>query len=111
MSSYKVVAIDFDHTIHDTAHPKEGRRMGEPLPGVAEALSKFKEYGYRIVIHTVWSGEERHKAIGDWFAFYNLPYDEITNIKPKADAYIDDKAIRFEGDWSKVLAHESLLHK
>ena len=110
MSNYKVVAIDFDHTIHDTANPKDGRRMGAPLPGVAEALGTFKERGYKIVIHTVWSGDERNKAIEDWFAFYNLPYDEITNIKPKADAYIDDKAIRFQGDWLEILKHESLFH-
>ncbi len=32
--------------------------------------------------------------------YYKLPFNEITNIKPQADHYIDDKAIKFENWFS-----------
>jgi predicted phosphatase len=34
--------------------------------------------------------------------YYEMPYHEITNVKPTASYYIDDKAIHFD-NWTKVL--------
>lgn len=105
MSKYKVLAIDFDHTIHDTANPVPGKKMGAPIVDAKEALQHFRAQGYQIVIHTAWriGDDGRLKVIKDWLDFYGIPYDDITNIKPKADAYIDDKAIRFEGNWEEII--------
>jgi histidinol phosphatase-like enzyme len=92
----KVLGIDFDGVIHDYKHPIKGRRMGAPIEGTKEALERLKRQGYKIIIHTVWGDEKGQKTIADFMKYYELPYDEITNIKPQADWYIDDKAIHFE---------------
>ena len=84
-----VLAIDFDGTIHDINNPVAGHRMGPPMPGALEKLSSFRQKGYKIIIHK-------------WMEFYDIPYDEITNIKPVADYYIDDKAIKFTS-WSDII--------
>lgn len=89
----KVLAIDFDGVIHDFKNPLKGRRMGAPLPGAKEALIAYKQRGDTIIIHSVWG--DKPKAISDFMDYYGLPFDTITNIKPNADVYLDDKAIRF----------------
>lgn len=94
------LAIDFDGVIHDAAHPVAGRRMGEPMPGAIEALDSLQEAGYRIVIHTVRGGNPGH--IVDWCDYYGVPYDDVTNKKPNAEYYIDDKALPFTS-WPAVL--------
>jgi hypothetical protein len=36
-----------------------------------------------------------------WLNKYNIPFDEVTNNKPKAMCYIDDRAIRFT-NWKDI---------
>lgn len=99
----KILAVDFDGVIHDFRNPIKGRRMGAPIAGVMEALKLLKSKRYTIVVFTVWGGTDQgQKTIADFMKYYELPYDEITNIKPNADYYIDDKAVRF-ADWAKTL--------
>jgi hypothetical protein len=38
----------------------------------------------------------------EWLNYYEIPYDEVTAIKPNADYYIDDKAIRFH-NWEQTM--------
>ena len=91
----KILAIDFDGVIHDFKNPLPGRRMGAPIPGTKEALQNFKANGHTIIIHSLWGDEKGTKTIADFMKYYELPFDSITNIKPQADYYIDDKAIQF----------------
>ena len=95
-----ILAIDFDGTIHDIKHPIKGRRMGPPIKGAQETLSRFKEEGHTIIVHSVRGDDPRH-VIKDWMDFYKVPYDSITNIKPQADFYIDDKGLRFRS-WDNI---------
>ena len=105
----KIAIIDFDGTLCKFAFPD----VGPPEPHVREALETLKDAGYTIKIHscrtaTYWGNvEERihHVAsIYDFMREYGLPYDEvILNIdKPIADVYIDDRAIRYEGNWPEI---------
>lgn len=96
------LAIDFDQVIHDTKNPIPGRRMGGPILGAKEALERLKKRGDTIIVFTVWGGDAGRKTISDWMNYYQIPFDSITNIKPSADAYIDDKGIRFN-NWEEVL--------
>jgi hypothetical protein len=98
----KVLAIDFDGVIHDFKNPVPHRRMGPPIFGTKEALETLKNQGYELIIFCVWGDEKGQKTIADFMKYYGLPFDSITNIKPQADYYIDDKAIRFK-TWNLAL--------
>src|ERR1700704_1528584 len=98
----KVLAIDFDGVCHDFKNPVPHRRMGAPIAGTKEALESLKTQGYELVIFCVWGDEKGQKTISDFMKYYELPFDRITNIKPQAEAYLDDKAIRFTA-WDKAL--------
>lgn len=89
-----ILAIDFDGVIHDYKNPVDGKKMGGPISGAKEALARYKLLGHKVIVFTV-RGDQKY--LHQWMKFYNIPYDEITNIKMNADVYIDDKAERFTG--------------
>lgn len=96
------IAIDFDGVIHDYMNPKAGRRMGEPIVGAKEALTKMRADGHEIIIFTVRAKNDADtKVVHDWMIYYSIPFDTITNIKQACDVYIDDKAIRFTS-WGDI---------
>ena len=109
-----VVCVDFDGTIAPF-----GDLFGfpPPLPGAKEFLDGLVEKGMTIVIFTsrlstVWHAHEgRDPARGimqqveylqEYFRRYDLPADSVTAEKVPAIAYIDDKALEYNGSWDNV---------
>ena len=95
----KVYCVDFDGTIHDIKHPLPEKKMGPPIVGALEAVRALYKRG-TVIIFTQRGND---KAVRDWLTFYGFPRMEVTNIKPGADVYIDDKAVRFDS-WALVLS-------
>jgi len=94
-----VLAIDFDGVIHDDANPLEGKTLGPPIEGAQAAIRLLRnEQGHKIIVFSV----KPPDIIEDWLRYYDIPFDKITNIKPNADAYIDDKAVRFF-NWNMLI--------
>lgn len=78
--------------------------MGPPIDGAKEALETLRSQDNEIIIFTVMATTEGGtKAVEDWLVYYEVPFDEVTAIKPNADVFLDDKAIRFV-DWQQALA-------
>lgn len=76
--------------------------MGLPVPGARDALLTFKAQGDTIIIFTA---RDKFKPVEDWLSYFEIPYDQITNVKPpKAEVFIDDRAIRFT-TWGQVLKY------
>ena len=112
----KIVVIDFDGTLCKFAFPD----VGPIEPDVKIALQLLKDAGYIIKIHSCrtasyWNRpNERitHVALIQQFMLENkLPYDELilTDNKPIADVYIDDRAIRYNNNWLEI-AKELTCH-
>ena len=95
------VCIDFDGTIVDHRFPE----IGSMKEGVREALKKIHETHYIIISSSRNRfGDNYVEEMEDFLIANNLPYDEIDrgNGKPHADAYIDDRGIRFT-NWKEVV--------
>jgi ribonucleotide monophosphatase NagD (HAD superfamily) len=90
-----MVAVDFDGTIFDGFNV---------FPGCVEKLTELRERYWIAIFSARQTDTERiqMKAILD---SNGVPYDEILERKPNAVAFIDDKGIRFEGSWDKVLTY------
>jgi hypothetical protein len=97
--SRPVVCIDFDRTLHDMDNPVEGRKMGGPIPGSLAAVRVLQHAGMDLVVLTA---QPNHKYIYDWLRYYQYPPMRVTNVKPVAQFYIDDRAIHFT-DWAHTL--------
>jgi hypothetical protein len=112
-----VVAIDFDKTLAgEASYPF----AGDPIPGAREALEALKSAGAYIIIWSCRNNPEAMTELSreversgnpmqvmkDWLDKHGIPYDEIdlgVRGKPKADFYVDDKAVPFDGNWSSVV--------
>jgi hypothetical protein len=98
------IALDFDGTIHNPFNRKPGYKMGVPIPGSPKAVQFLKDQGHEIIIFPTWAdNQQKRKAIVDWLNYFKVPFDDITSVKPEADFYIDNNAIRFE-TWAQTLS-------
>lgn len=97
------IAIDFDGTIHDPFNVQKGYKMGQPIPGAAQAIKSLRDAGHEVIIFPTWAdNQQRRKALVDWLTYFQIPFDDITSVKPDADLYIDNRAIHFT-DWTNTL--------
>jgi hypothetical protein len=123
-SNQPVIAIDFDDTLCVSKFPD----IGEPKLGAREALVRFRELGYLILIYScrschwhydIYGGHgvpvmERPTVVAmrDWLYLHGIPYDEIddgSRGKPLG-IIIDDKAIEFKNNWAAIAERISALH-
>lgn len=100
----KVLAIDMDGTLLQYDGWKGDAHYGDPIPGMREVLQRVREAGWYIVIWTTRSGGG---AIRQHLARHDIPFDYINKnphgppgASPKifADVYLDDRALRFDGE-------------
>lgn len=97
------ICVDFDGVIHAYSRGfADGTIYDGPTDGVAKAMIKLKKK-YYVYVNSQRSGTpEGKKAIEEYLAKYEIPYDEIAMTKPAAKFYIDDRGIRFKS-WNQVL--------
>lgn len=98
----KTVALDFDGVMNTYDGWRGEDVLFEPREGLADFLALLSTR-YEIVIYTT---REPH-PVWDWLRQYGLEdfIADVTNgEKPKAVAYVDDRAVRFNGDYNEVLA-------
>ena len=109
--AHRVVCVDFDGVLYPF-----GMLMEAPAPmeGAVRAMQRLRKAGYRIVIltsrlSTLWlrgagqTAEAKTQYIAGVLDRDGIPWDDITAEKVPAEAYIDDKAIRFNRDWPSIV--------
>lgn len=97
-----VIAIDFDAVIHD--YNGDPKKMGPPIPGALAGIKALIAHGAKLVIFSVRSTDQ----IISWLKKYNFPKLEVTNKKPIAKVYLDDRGITFKGRWTNKLVNQLL---
>jgi len=113
MNMQRTICIDLDGTIADDSSGFQGVGIfGAPLPGAVDALRQLKAEGWTIIIHTC---RLETVDIDAYLNSWGIPFDGINEerhlynglpcnpAKPTADVYLDDRAIRFKGNWKKAL--------
>ena len=105
--SKQTIAIDFDGVIHKYSKGwQDGSCYDEPMPGAFDFIARMRSRGFNVVVFTA---RTNIGEVGQWFLNNwprQAPYGdvpEVTNQKPIAVAYIDDRAIRFNGSFDSVL--------
>jgi hypothetical protein len=107
----KTVAIDFDGVICEYTGWKGMPTFGEPIKGASYAISELRSRGWKVI---VWTNRADIDGVKDWLEDSMIKVDAINenpwapaNVvksrKITADVYIDDKALKFNGDWSRSL--------
>jgi len=104
----KTIAFDFDGVVHKYSKGwQDGKIYDEPVEGALEGLVELYNKGYKIAIFTT---REDTSSVGRWiWKYYKKLFQdqemiefEVTNKKPIAIAYVDDRGIRFT-NWKDIL--------
>lgn len=90
----KIIAVDFDGTICETAWPG----IGPAKRDVINALLARQADGDKVILWTCRAGEQLEEAIA-WCANRGLHFDAVNESLPEQIEY-------FGGDTRKVWAHE-----
>jgi hypothetical protein len=72
-----------------------------PRPGAEQFLRALGEHNYRVIVFTVRWAEH----VEQWLESHGLRHlvAEVTDKKPAAHVYLDDRAICFQGDFQQAL--------
>jgi hypothetical protein len=101
MAERPLVCVDLDGVLNTFDGWRGADYFHPPRPGAREFLEKLNALGYEIVIFTVrW-----RPHVEQWLdenGLFGL-VSRVTNEKPAAHAYVDDRAICFRGDFDSAV--------
>lgn len=100
------LAVDFDGVLHDPTNVTPGHRMGLPCKGALEAMGALRRRGYRLIIFTT----NRIEPVTNWLTYFGVPFDQVTNTKPEAEVYIDDRGLRHTS-WTETMIELDRLER
>ncbi len=101
MSDQPIVCVDLDGVLNQFDGWRGADYFHPPRAGAREFLEKLNTLGYRVVVFTVrWAPH-----VDEWLTRYDLRslVAEVTDKKPPAHVYVDDRAICFQGDFQSAL--------
>ena len=103
----KLIAIDLDGVLAEYSGWKGMDVIGEPREGARAFLEWLQAIGWESIIYTT----RERSVVASWLREHSLstyftdgePGKEVLRIaktKPIATIYLDDRALRFEGDFA-----------
>jgi len=97
-----IACVDLNGVLDAFTGWKGASNFDPPRPGARGFLEALAARGYQIVIFTT-----RHPAgVWQWLAEYDLQdlVADVTDRKPPAHVFVDDRAVCFRGDFAATLA-------
>jgi hypothetical protein len=91
------VCLDFDGVMNTYTGWKGADHLYEPRDGLRQFLESLREVFRETVVHTTRPAQK----VRDWLTSHDLTHlvDRVTDTKPPAHCYLDDRAVRFDGDF------------
>lgn len=96
-----IVCVDLNGVLDRYRGWQGEAHWDEPRPGAREFLQALNQHGYDVVVFTTrWHVDARA-----WLERYGLIefVVDVTDRKPAAHVFVDDRALRFEGDFAATL--------
>ena len=100
--AYKpVIAVDLDGVLNNYTKYEENN-IPEIKAGAEEFIKELHKKGYKLVLFT----NRKPFNASKWLIENKLDkyFSDVTNVKPIASIYIDDRALNFRGDYNQTLA-------
>ncbi len=100
MGKKRVILIDLDGVLNEY----KGDFFKEYIPPVKQGAKEFLEHlasHFNIKLFTT----RNRILVSKWLIANNLDHivEDVTNVKEISWLYIDDRCLKFEGDYSKTL--------
>lgn len=102
----RTIAIDFDGVLHLYSSGWTGvEPTDDPVPGAQRFMERLIKRGYTPVVYSARALEKDGvEEIRLWLAKHDFPRVKVTSDKIPALLYLDDRGLRFEGDFDEVMA-------
>jgi phosphoglycolate phosphatase-like HAD superfamily hydrolase len=101
MSEPLTVCVDLDGVLNLYDGWKGADYFHPPHPRAAEFLRALVARNYRVIVFTIrWAAH-----VEEWLDRHGLKIyvETVTNQKPVAHVYLDDRAVCFRGDFDEAL--------
>ena len=106
------ICIDFDGVLHSYVKFKGVDVFDDALPEAANAVKYLRSRGHTLILHTTRPITDKLRK---WLEDHGMVFDYFNENphtatgqtdprKPLADMYIDDRAIRFRGNWRETVS-------
>lgn len=118
--SQPTIAVDLDGVILEFKDWKGVYHFGKPIKNAKRSLEMLRKMGFKIVVYSNRLNPVTNDAeplpvlvelVKKALEKHEIPFDEISVYKPLAEYYIDDRAIRFGGDWETTMQQVVILEK
>ena len=99
------VAFDFDGVITQFRNGWLGKSEIDDVPvkGIKEVIDELIEDNKIVIVSHRCDEEVAREKVIKWLDKHKIQYDEVTSTMPHNVAYIDDKAISFNGNVNNLI--------
>jgi phosphoglycolate phosphatase-like HAD superfamily hydrolase len=99
MARRKTIVFDFDGVINSykSGFIRPTVITDPPVEGIKEEIDRIREKYRVVVVSTRCAYDGGVEAIEKYLAKHNIVVDKVQAEKPPAYAYVDDRAINFDG--------------
>ena len=106
------VALDFNGVMNQYPGWGGSEELYEPREGLKEFLEDLRDSNYDLVLTgQSFATIDRRFQVFRWLMDHDLPDIPLAVEKPTALCLVDDRAIRFDGDFTKTRAEISRFRK
>ncbi|MHC4405527.1 MAG: hypothetical protein ACYTG0_38265 [Planctomycetota bacterium] len=101
----RTVCLDFDGVIHSYSSGWCGADVipDPPVHGARDAIARLRRQFKVVVLSSRCRTAEGREAVEAWLRRHSIEVDEVCSHKPPAMVYVDDRAVRFRGDWDDTI--------
>ena len=96
----RTIVIDIDGTVCEEG-PVVGYADAKLVEGAVDVVNSLYDCGFKVFFYS-----SRHfllyEVTCEWLKKHGFKYSGLILGKPVGAIYLDDKALRFDGDWQKT---------
>ena len=94
MTKQRVIAFDIDGVLCEETNKPDDYADRRPVQLGIACVKYAKRQGAKVILYTARYPEDE-EVTRRWLRKHKVPFDELFLGKPKADAYVDDRAFRW----------------
>jgi hypothetical protein len=94
-----IACVDLDSVLLHHNSEDGISHLGRPLHLGRMLTWLLSEAGFKVIVLTSRPGRYNHGKIHQYLVSQGFSVDRVTNVKPPADCYWDDRAVRVPKNW------------